>query len=220
MSRKLPALAALLVTLALAHPAAAQDAGADSVLARADQSRAKGAESAPITIIELSDFQCPFCRQFAQQSMAAVDSAFVQTGRARLVFLNFPLPSHPDAWSASEAAMCAGAQGRFWPMHDRLFAEQQQWAGSGRAAELFLGYAAALGLDQAAFTECVREDRVAPLLIGDLMQASRGGVSATPTFVVMRPPRPGEDPQAAQRVLSGAKSLQDFDAVISELEAP
>lgn len=219
MLRILPALPILLLVLALAPPAAAQGAGADSLLTRANQSRAKGADTAPITIIELSDFQCPFCRQFAQQSMAAVDSAFVQTGRARLVFLNFPLPSHPDAWGASEAAMCAGAQGRFWPMHDRLFAEQQQWAGSGRAGELFQGYAAALGLDRAAFDRCVGEDRVAPLLVGDLMQASRGGVSATPTFVVMREPRPGEDPQAAQRVLSGAKSLQDFHAVITELEA-
>jgi protein-disulfide isomerase len=216
---RLPALAALLV-LAAAPACAQAPAGApadstpaDSVLARASSSRLKGAESATVTIIEISDFQCPFCAEFARTTLAQLDSAYLRTGKARLVYFNYPIPSHREAWPAAEAALCAGAQQKFWPMHDRLFAEQKAWGGSERAGELFDGYAAALGLDMAAYRACVAGDRVAPLLVGDVLQAAQGGIGGTPTFII-------QGPGNAQRALSGAQPFSAFQAVIEEMLKP
>ena len=210
-------LVALLALAGTAGSAPAQHASPDSIVARANASRTRGSEGARVTIVELSDFQCPFCRQFSAGTLAALDSAYIRPGKARLVFYNLPLPDHPAAWGAAEAALCAGAQGSFWPMHDRLFADQASWSTAERPLERFEAYAAALALDPAAFQECTRNDRVAPLIIADLMQGSRGGVSATPTFVVMREAREGEDPQAVQRVLSGVQSFAQFQQTIEEL---
>lgn len=210
--------ALLLLCLLLAGRAAtAQETPADSLRELANGSRFKGDPAAPITIVEISDFECPFCRQFAEGTLPALDSALVRTSRARLVFLNYPMPNHPSAWIAAEAALCAGEQGAFWPMHDRLFAAQEEWTRAPRPAELFRRYAAALTLDGARFQECVDTDRVAPVLVGDLMQSSRGGVSATPTFIVVREPRPGENPELAQRVLAGAQPLSAFLQAVEEL---
>ena len=189
----------------------------DSVLVRATASRQKGADSARITIIELADFQCPYCRDFQRTTMPALDSLYVRTGKVRMVFHNYPLPTHPHAWVAAEAAMCAGAQGRFWPMHDRLYEEQARWGAAEQPAAEFESYAAALGLDMAAFRDCTARDRVAPLIMSDLIQATRGGAEATPTFVVLREPKAGEDPAASQRVLAGLHSVEEFSKAIEEL---
>jgi protein-disulfide isomerase len=211
------ASAALVALVLGATSAAAQSAAADSLLSRANQSRMRGDAAAPITIIELADFQCPYCRQFTQETAAALDSAYVRTGKARIVFYNLPFPTHPSAWIGAEAAMCAGAQGKFWPMHDRLFADQSKWTASAAPGADFESYATALGLDVAAFRDCTANDRVAPLLTADLLQAASGGADATPTFVLLRKPRDGEDPEAAQRTLSGAAPIADFVKAIDEL---
>lgn len=184
---------------------------ADSVLARASRSRIKGSENAPVTLVEVSDFQCPFCAQFSQQTLTRLDSAYIRTGKVKMLFINFPLPNHAQAWAASEAALCAGAQGQFWPMHDRLFAAQREWSGAADAAERFTGYAAALGLDMAAFRECVANDRVAPILVSDVMQATQGGVNGTPAFLLQA----GEE----QRSLAGAQPFEEFSRQIDELLA-
>ena len=210
--------AALLLTLLAASGSAAQATlPDDSVLARASASRQKGADSAKITIIELADFQCPFCRQFTVSTMPAVDSLYVRTGKARIVFHNMPFPTHPRAWIAAEAAMCAGAQGRFWPMHDRLFENQSRWGEGEQPVAEFESYAAALGLDMAAYRDCTGRDRVAPLIMSDLMQASQSGVDGTPTFVLLREQRAGEDPAASQRVLAGFQTLEEISKAIEEL---
>jgi protein-disulfide isomerase len=211
------ASATLFALMLVATGAAAQGAASDSLLSRANQSRTRGEVSAPITIIELADFQCPYCRQFSQETFAALDSAYIRTGKARIVFYNLPFPNHPSAWIASEAAMCAGAQGSFWPMHDRLFAEQAKWTDSPDPVPQFEGFASGLGLDLASFRDCTAKDRVAPLLVADLLQAGAGGANATPTFVILRKPKPGEDPEAAQRTLSGPPPLADFAKAIDEL---
>lgn len=194
-------------------PAAAVVANADSVLALAARSRTRGAPDAPVTIVEVSDFQCPFCRQFAAETHAALDSAYLQTGKARLVFISYPLPNHRQSWAASEAALCAGAQGAFWPMHDRLFATQGQWSGAADAGEQFTRLAGELRLDVGAFRRCVTNDEVAPIIVGDLLQATQAGVGGTPTFVLQRTAGTSE---ADQRVLVGAQS---FAQVSEQLDA-
>ena len=227
---RLPRLAALLVlslhagcaeaqTPAATSTAATASVPADTVRARAVASRARGAEGAPIEILVFSDFQCPFCREFEQRTMAALDSAYLQTGVARLVFYNLPLPNHPNALSAAEAALCAGAQDAFWPMHDRLFADQAEWSAAELPAQHYRRYAGELSLDAAAFQRCTEEDLVAPILVQDVMMAAGSGVRGTPLFAIVREPRAGEQPQDAQRVLSGAQPFEEFQRAIEELLA-
>src|SRR6478735_1170872 len=103
-----------------ATASAATRAPTDSNITRADLARIQGSPTAPLWVIEVSDFQCPYCKQWHDQTYNAFVDQFVKTGKVRLAYVNFPLQSHVHAWPAAEAAMCAGAQGRFWPMHDAL----------------------------------------------------------------------------------------------------
>lgn len=207
-------LLCLLLLGAFAAPAPAQTPptgaaalmASDSFLPTVARSRVKGSEDAPVTIIELSDFQCPFCGEFARNTLAALDSAYIQTGKVRLIYFNYPLPSHHQAWSAAEAALCAGAQDAFWPMHDRLFAHQSDWSGSGRAAEMFAGYAAETGIDVEAWRTCTLEDRVSAVLVDDLMQATRTGAEGTPTFIFN-----------GERAASGALPFSEIQKIIEEM---
>ena len=92
-------------------------------------SRAKGSAEAPMTVYEMSDFQCPYCRQFALETFPLLDSLYVETGKVRWVFINFPLTSlHPNAVPAAGMALCAAKQGAFWPIHDLLYQHQPDWA--------------------------------------------------------------------------------------------
>jgi protein-disulfide isomerase len=193
--------------------AAGRDRGAaamprDSVLARAERSRFRGTEGAPVVIYEVSDFQCPFCARFVEETYAALDSAYIQPGHVRLVFVNLPLPNHPDAWAASEAALCAGVQDRFWPMHDLLFARQREWSEGGLSAARAAEYAASIGLDVPQFRHCVENDEVAPIIISDLMQATSAGIGGTPTFIIN-----GQD------VVSGAVPFEQLRERIDPLLA-
>ncbi|HEU0014962.1 MAG TPA: thioredoxin domain-containing protein [Longimicrobium sp.] len=211
-------LAALLLlsasTVACAQSDAAPAAGRapalspDSLLARADRGRARGPEQAPVTLVEVSDFQCPYCREFAATTYAKLDSAYLKTGKVRMIYINYPLTTHREAFAAAEAAMCAGAQGKFWPLHDRLFATQREWSGQADAAKRFAGFAREAGVDMAAFSECVDNDRTAGLIVGDAMQAASAGINGTPTFMLMS--------RAGQKALSGAIP---FEQLSHEIEA-
>ncbi|MBW3572837.1 MAG: DsbA family protein [Gemmatimonadetes bacterium] len=204
------AAAALLITATLATTACGQSQGAaqgsgvspDSLLDRANRGRMKGSDSARVTIVELSDFQCPYCRDFAATTWKQVDSAYVRTGRARVLYINLPLTSHREAFQAAEAAMCAGVQGKFWPMHDRLFAAQGEWSGKADAGERFDSYAQALELNMADWRDCTANDRTAPLIVGDAMQAAEARINGTPTFILNSP--------NGQRALTGAVPFEEF----------
>lgn len=197
-------------------PSAAVRVNADSVIARADAGRSKGPESAQVTIVEVSDFQCPYCREFATSTYPRIDSAYVRTGKARMVYMNLPLSMHSNAFPAAEAAMCAGAQGKFWQMHDRLFATQREWSAETDAVQRFERMAQALQLDMAAYGDCTAADRTAPIIINDAMQAAEAGIRGTPAFILVS--------RAGQRTMSGAVSFEQFsaemDALLSGQAAP
>ncbi len=182
--------------------AAAAPAEVDSVRPRADRARMKGEEGAPVTIIEISDFQCPFCAEFARTTYHQVDSAYVRTGRARLLYIHLPLSNHGEAFRAAEAAMCAGAQGRFWPMHDRIFAAQRAWSGAPDAVQQFDRMAEALQLDLPQYRDCMVNGRTAALVVGDAVQAGGAGITGTPSFIINAP--------GGQRALSGAVPFAEF----------
>src|SRR5260221_12442747 len=104
--------------------------------------RAKGRADAPVTVYEMSDFQCPYCREFGLGTSAVLEREYIQAGKVRFVYINLPLSSvHRNAAAAAEGAVCAARQQRFWAMHDRLFRHQDQWAAlpSPRAYLLALG---------------------------------------------------------------------------------
>jgi protein-disulfide isomerase len=176
---------ALLLGLLVPAAAAAQqqDTPHARMLKRAAESRTKGAQNAPILVYEISDFQCPYCRQFAVEVFPQIDSAYVRSNRVQWVFVSLPMPSHQNAWIAAEAALCAGAVAdRFWAMHDRIFIAQSEWATAADPGALMARYARDNALPMEAWTACVEQDRVAPLILQDVIFGSR--VSGTPTFVV------------------------------------
>lgn len=174
----------------------------DSVSTAADRGRIRGAATAPVWVVEVSDFQCPYCKQWHDESFAAIDREFVQTGKVRLAYLNFPLGMHANARAASEAAMCASAQGKFWPMHESLFVTQQQWQGLPDPLPRFDSLAVAGGVEPTAWRDCMRTHATAKLIDADLDRSRSAGVRSTPTFFI------------GDRMLLGAYPVDSFRVAI------
>src|SRR5579859_6373097 len=124
---------------------AAEDAVGESI----------GPADAPVVVREFADYQCPACGAF-EPMLQKMRKEYVETGMVRLVFFDFPLDIHKNAMLASFAARCAGSQGHFWPMHDELYAHQEEWAELPDPLPKFQGYAAGLGLDSVALLACMR----------------------------------------------------------------
>jgi protein-disulfide isomerase/uncharacterized membrane protein len=163
-----------------------------------------GPAQAPITLIEISDFECPFCRR-ATETIAELRRLYPD--KLRVVFRNFPLdeacnpllkhPLHDNACAAARAAVCAGEQGQFWPYAEKLF------TGELEAADL-LAYAKALGLQEPAFTACQNASATAARVAADIAACTQAGVKAVPVFFING------------RRLAGAKPLEDFREIIDE----
>lgn len=173
----------------------------------------KGSPEAQLVILEFSDYQCPFCARSNRELLPAIDREYLQTGRARYYFRDYPLPIHANAQKAAEAAWCAGEQGKFWPMHDRLFAEQKNLA-----AEALPGHAEAVGLDAVAFAGCLESGRFAGQIRRSVADADTAGVRATPTFLLGRPSADGQKVRVV-RQLRGAQPWDRFKAAVDELLA-
>ena len=163
-----------------AHP------GPDSTALRAaaDSGRILGAPGAKVWLIMVSDFQCPYCKQWHDQSFDALQKAYVDGGRVRTAFLNFPLDQHAQAMPAAEAAMCASAQRRFWPYHTALYATQQRWEAMSDPAPVFDSLATAAGADLARFRACTASHVMRALVEADRDRMERAGVRSTPSFFV------------------------------------
>ena len=139
-----------------------------------------GRADAPVTIIEFSDYQCPFCQRFFATTLPALKAEYIATGKVRYVFRDYPIDQlHPQARKAAEAAHCAGDQGKFWEMHDVLFQNSTALAGPQLVA-----HARAVGLDTATFSECVSSGRHAARVDQGARDAAASGVHGTPGFVI------------------------------------
>ncbi|MDC0709100.1 thioredoxin domain-containing protein [Stigmatella sp. ncwal1] len=136
----------------------------------------KGPDNAPITIVEFSDFQCPFCSK-AIQNVDEVMKSY--EGKVKLVFRHFPLSFHADAPKAAEASACAQDQNKFWEFHDKLFASQQNLK-----VDDLKKYATELGLDAARFNECLDSNKKAELVKKDMADGEKVGVTGTPAFFI------------------------------------
>lgn len=146
-----------------------------------------GSASAPVEIVEYADFECPGCGQFATVTEPDVRTRLVNTGQARFRFYDFQVTQgHRNSPAASLAAACASDQGKFWEMHDRLFAGQNDWntLATDNPKPLFAGYAQAVGLDAARWGQCYDSRAHLDRLAAHRQEAVRAQVQATPTFVV------------------------------------
>ncbi|HEY2412332.1 MAG TPA: thioredoxin domain-containing protein [Pirellulaceae bacterium] len=157
---------------------------------------AKGSANSPITIVEFADFQCPFCGR----ATATIDQVFKEyLGQVRFYVRHSPLPFHPDASPAAEAALAAEEQGKFWHMHDKLMANQRSLAREDLEA-----YAREIGLDMAKFTQALDAQAYRTRIEKDVALAEQVGARGTPTFYING------------RMLSGAQPIEAFKAVIDE----
>lgn|SRR5574341_734022 len=155
-----------------------------------------GPDNAPVTIVEFSDFQCPYCKRFVDQTFNQLREEYGD--QIRIVYRDFPLSSiHPDAELAAEAAECAADQGKFWEMHDTIFANQT--LGIGRDA--LLGFAEDVGLDMEEFTTCLDNGTHRDEIAKDLQDGTSYGVSGTPTFFINGYRLVGAQPIEAFRTL-------------------
>ena len=187
---------------AAAAAAAPPDTGAlalDPRAVRADTARIAGDAAATLWVIEASDYQCPYCRRFHEETFPAIEAEYVRTGKVRFAYVHMPLPMHANAAPASEAAMCAGAQGKFWGFHDALFDAQQELTAAQDPRPLFDGIARSQGLDQAAFARCLDDDVMQPVVMGDFERMRQAGVNSTPTFFVGNTKIEGAQPIAVFR---------------------
>jgi len=163
--------------------AAAATAGAqtpDTALA----TRTRGRATAPVTVYEMSDFECPWCGKFARETLPTIDSEYVATGKVRFVFINFPLPMHANAEPAAELAMCAARQDKFWPVHDLLFRTQDRWSDLTNPSTFFLGLADSAGVDRDRLVRCLDSHATRDAIESDARAAVRTGAHSTPTFYI------------------------------------
>ena len=147
--------------------------------------RSKGRRDAPVTLYEMSDFQCPYCRAFALGTMPLLEQEYITTGKVRLVYINLPLTSvHANAQAAARVAVCAARQDRFWPMHDLLFRHQDDWAKLAKPDTFLLGLGDSAQLDRATLARCLAAKATASEVDADAARARRAGAVSTPTFYV------------------------------------
>ncbi|MDF2379070.1 MAG: DsbA family protein [Candidatus Gracilibacteria bacterium] len=164
-----------------------------------------GSNNAPVTIVEFSDYQCPFCQRHTNQTLPLIKENYVDTGKVKYVYRDFPLGFHAAAGPAAEAANCAREQGGdkvYFDMHTIIF-DAQNKLGSAVLSELFSGFASGLGLDVASFDTCFSSGKYKSEVENDYAEGSQFGVSGTPGFVLI-----GAD--GSKKVISGAQPYSVF----------
>ncbi len=149
------------------------------------EQRSKGDPDAPITVYEISDFQCPYCRGFWKESLPLLDKEYIQTGKVRFIFLNMPLVQlHPNAPAAHEFAMCAAKQNQFWPVHDLLYEHQDTWGPLEDTESFFMALSDSASLNRQSVAECLETGTVRTLIAQEALGLSQAGVRGTPSFVI------------------------------------
>jgi protein-disulfide isomerase len=184
-----------------------QGAAQDPLLEKADAGRIQGSPQAPIWLVELSDFQCPFCKTWHDEVYPIIKKEYIATGKVRMAYVNMPLQIHPNAEPAAEAALCASAQNRFWQMHDALFATQKQWAPLAQPAKFMDSLAVAVGVNAPEWRACVSKGTIRRVVNGDKLRAANAGARSTPTFFV------------GSQMIEGAAPIEEFRAAIERARA-
>ena len=174
----------LLQTTAATLPGAVGDTLADSItIQRADRGRLLGRDNA-LWVVMISDFQCPYCKQWHDSSMANLKRDYIDAGKIRMAYLHLPLSIHRHARAQAEASMCAAVQQKFWAYADVLFREQRAFQPIDNPTSKFEDIAREVSLDLPSFTRCRKSDAIRMLVENDERQASQARVQSTPSFLI------------------------------------
>lgn len=189
------------------NAARVDSATANMLLERADAARIQGDTAAPVWLVEISDFQCPFCKRWHDETYPIIKREYIATGIVRMAYVNLPLSMHQHAQGAAEAAMCAAAQGRFWQAHDVIFDSQDAWTPLPNANGFLDSVAVASGIDARQYRACRESGVMRRLISADIARAASAGVRPTPTFFV------------GNEKIEGAAPIEEFRAAIARARA-
>jgi protein-disulfide isomerase len=168
-----------------------------------DDDPVMGSPDAPVTIVEYSEYLCPYCRRFVLETLPLIEEEYIDTGKVKLIFRDFPVHGQPAVLIAM-VAECAADQGKFWEMHMFLWERYEEWSQSQDILATFQGYAEELGMDTEEFTSCLQEGTVVERIIEDYNIGVQDGVSATPAFLING------------TAVRGALPFEEFQKVIDE----
>jgi protein-disulfide isomerase len=178
-----------------------------------DDGRIRGRADAPLTLLEYSDFTCGYCGKFFRETWPRLQAKYIETGKVRFVYRDYPRSDQGIGVEAAVAARCAGAQGQYWPMHDRLFSERGR-LDSGS----FRSYAKVIGLDETAFAKCFDDREYLESIFRDRQEANRWGFHGTPGFILMRTAGGPTEKEPAVAI-PGAVPFEDFAEEIDRMLA-
>ena len=171
----------------------------------------KGAASARLMMVEVSDYHCPFCRRFRQETQPKIDAQYVATGKIRYAFIDYPIAQlHPDAFRAHEAANCAGDQGKYWEMNAQLFEQPS------KDVATLIAQAGKIGLNTTQFKSCLEGGKYSGSVKESISRMQTLGIDSTPTFLLGVPPSAGQ-PMKVVKVIKGAVPYEDFQATIESM---
>jgi protein-disulfide isomerase len=172
----------------------------------------KGNKNAKLTLVEFSEFQCPFCGRHVRDTYPQLDKEYVQTGKLKYVFRDLPLESiHKNAFKAAEAAHCAGEQNKYWEMHDRLFENQKSLEPA-----MLTAHAQAVGVDTKKFQACLDGGKFAAGIRKDIAEANKYGITGTPTSVIGLT-QPNDSKIKVLKVIRGAQNIAAFKEALDSL---
>jgi protein-disulfide isomerase len=170
---------------------------------------AMGSEAAKVTIVEISDYHCPFCKRHTMQTFPQIVKEYVDTGKVRYVFVDYPIAQlHPQAARSHEAAACAGEQGKFWQMHSRLFGDPP-----AKDDNTLVLQAQKAGAEPAKFWDCLKSGRTAEGIKASVARIEQLGISGTPMTIIGLTPAPGQ-PMKVVKYVYGARPYPDFKSAI------
>jgi len=167
--------------------------------ALADDDPFLGDENAPVTIIEFSDYECPFCARFYSQTLNQIKSKYIDTGKVKFVYRDFPLAFHPQAEPSAIAANCAGMQGKYFEFHDKIF---DNGGAAGRGSADYKRWAQELSLDVAAWESCLNDPQQKLEIQKDMQDGAAVGIRGTPGFIING------------QLVSGAQPFSVFEQII------
>ena len=166
-----------------------------------------GSATAPVTIVEFSDFECPYCRRFHEETLPQLKKEYIDKGLVRFIHKDLPLPFHQNARSAAIAARCAQEDGKYWQAYQALFRQQHCLACNGP-----LAIASASGVNQAKLATCSKDQRISQAVTINASEAELNGIRATPTFVV----GPTNNTLHNGNVIEGAIPWEEFKAIVGK----
>lgn len=170
-----------------------------------------GRDDAPVTMVEFTDYQCPFCRRFETESFAQLKKAYIDTGKLRFVSRDLPLEFHPNAPGAAVAARCAGEQNKFWEMRDAMMLDTATDLGP----DALVKYGQKTNLDMTAYSACLKEKKFTSAIQKDTADAGALGISGTPSFVIGKT----DKTEIAGVRIVGAVPFAVFDSAIKDMLA-